>query len=96
MLVAKWRSNKILSSLIINRLKCDSQRKMEESEPELSEELDSDNESSWATGVPGPTHRTEPCSLGHGTLNLPELLLENVGFILVGPFIYDRLKETFL
>ena len=51
---------------------------MEESDQDISEEVDSENEI-WPGLIPGPDQRTEQCALGKDTLNLPELLLEKVG-----------------
>lgn len=50
---------------------------MDESDQEMSEDVDSDNEA-WAALIPGPDERREQCKLGKETLLLPELFLEKV------------------
>uniref|UniRef100_A0A2C9K0B7 DEUBAD domain-containing protein n=1 Tax=Biomphalaria glabrata TaxID=6526 RepID=A0A2C9K0B7_BIOGL len=48
---------------------------MDESDQEMSEEMDSDNDA-WSGAMPGPDERTEQCKVGKETLQLPELFLE--------------------
>ncbi|CAL1539986.1 unnamed protein product [Lymnaea stagnalis] len=48
---------------------------MEDSDQDVSEEIDSDNDV-WAGLIPGPDERTEQCKVGKETLHLPELFLE--------------------
>lgn len=52
---------------------------MEDTDQEMSEEMDSDNDV-WSSLIPGPDERTEQCKVGKETLHLPELFLEKVRF----------------